>query len=54
MDYQNGFEDAVELCITEIEDSTNKRTALEKMNEILALIKENKFEQIKHKLGIIR
>lgn len=51
MSYQNGFEDAVELCIAETEDSKTKKAAVEKMDEILTLIKENKLHQIKIKLG---
>jgi hypothetical protein len=49
--YQNGFEDALELCIAETEDSSTRQEALEKMDEILTLIKENKFRQIKLRLG---
>lgn len=49
--YQDGFEDAVELCIAEIEDSIDRQIALKKMDEILALIKENKLYKIKITLG---
>jgi len=51
LSYQNGFEDAVELCIAETEDAKTKKDALGKMDEILTLIKENKLHQIKVMLG---
>lgn len=44
----------MELCIAEIEDSKDRKDALDKMTDILALIKENKFGQIKQRLGILR
>ncbi|MFZ7137844.1 MAG: hypothetical protein ACOWW1_05450 [archaeon] len=54
MSYQNGFEDALELCIAETEDSKDKQKALMKMTDILALVKEDKFENIKKRLGVLR
>lgn len=54
MTYRTGFEDALELCIAETEDSEDKQIALNKMNELLALVKEDKFETIKKTLGVIR
>lgn len=51
MSYQAGFEDAIELCIAETEDSTDKGVALQKMEEILVLVKEDKFHNIKKMLG---
>ena len=50
MSYAQGFEDAVELCIAEMEDAESKEKALNKMNEILVLVKENKFQRLKRML----
>lgn len=47
MGYQNGFEDAIELCIAETEDSIDKESALKKMKEFLVSIKESKFDKLK-------
>jgi len=47
MSYEQGFEDAVELCIAETEEATDKVKAIERMRDILVLVKENKFERIK-------
>lgn len=51
MSYRDGFEDAVEFCIAETEDSNGKQQALEKMEEILLLVKEDKLDKIKKMLG---
>lgn len=50
MSYTQGFEDAVELCIAETEDAESKKKAVKKMNNILVLVKENKFERLKRML----
>jgi len=52
--YRDGFEDAIELCIAETEDSTDKEKALMKLTEMLALVKEDKFDKIKKMLGVLR
>ena len=51
MSYQDGFEDAVELCIAETEDSNDKVKALEKLKDLLVLVKEQKFDRLKKMLG---
>lgn len=48
--YRQGFEDAVELCIAETEDANSKKNAVEKMRDILVLVKEDKFERLKKML----
>jgi hypothetical protein len=53
MSYQEGFEDAIELCIAESEDSPSKEQALAKMHELLVLVKEDKFDRLKKMLGQI-
>jgi len=50
LSYAEGFEDAVELCISETEDANSKKNALEKMKDILVLVKEDKFERLKKML----
>jgi hypothetical protein len=49
--YAEGFEDAIELCIDETEDSTDKSKALERMRDLLVLVKEEKFDRLKKMLG---
>ena len=51
MSYQQGFEDAVELCIAETEDCCDRIKALEKMKDLLVLVKEDKFDRLKKMLG---
>ena len=53
MSYQQGFEDAVELCIAETEDSSDKGKVLEKLKDLLVLVKEEKFDRLKKMLGQI-
>lgn len=53
MSYRDGFEDAIELCIAESEDSNDKEKALEKMKDLLVLVKEDKFDRLKKMLGQI-
>lgn len=49
--YREGFEDAIELCIAETEDASNKATALDKMKDLLVLVKEDKFDRLKKMWG---
>ena len=53
LSYTEGFEDAIELCIAETEDSGDKGKALAKMKDLLVLIKEEKFDRLKKMLGQI-
>ena len=53
MSYQEGFEDAIELCLAESEDCSTKENALEKMRDLLVLVKEQKFDRLKKMLGQI-
>jgi len=53
MSYKEGFEDAMELCISESEDVASKKNALERMKYILTLVKEDKFDRLKKELGIL-
>jgi hypothetical protein len=51
LSYPEGFEDAIELCIAESEDAKDKTEALEKMKDLLVLVKEDKFDRLKKMLG---
>ncbi len=53
LSYPKGFEDAIELCIAETEDASEKAIALEKMKDLLVLVKEEKFDSLKKMLGQI-
>lgn len=51
MSYQNGFEDAVELCLSEILESKSNEEAIKKIKHLLGIMKSNKFESIRQKIG---
>ena len=53
MTYYNGFEDATELCLKEIEQAKTKIQAEKRLEYILSLVKENKLNGIKQLLGIL-
>jgi len=52
--YQEGFEDSLELCLTEVKRSNSKKDAVEKIKYLLGLVKEHKFDRIKQILGAIK
>jgi len=47
MSYQDGFEDAVELSLSEVRKSNSIAETIDRLNEILQLVKEDKFERIR-------
>jgi len=51
MSYEEGFEDAVELCMDEAERAPDKQGVLKRLEYILGLVKEHKFDRIKRMLG---
>jgi hypothetical protein len=53
MSYEERFEDAVELCMDEVERSPNKQAVVQRLKHILGLVKEHKFERMKRMLGPI-
>jgi len=53
MSYQRGFEDAVELCLMEIEKTENIEEIRRRIQYLLGLVKEHKFDQIKQRLGVM-
>jgi len=52
--YQEGFEDSLELCLSEVKESSNKKDAVQRIRYILGLVKEHKFDRIKQILGAIK
>jgi hypothetical protein len=52
--YQEGFEDSLELCLSEVKESSNKEDAVQRIRYILGLVKEHKFDRIKQILGAIK
>jgi len=51
--YRRGFEDAVELCLAELNDSNILEKAKKRLEEVLSLIKEDKIERLKRMLWMI-
>jgi hypothetical protein len=54
MSYRNGFEDAVELCIAETEQSETKEVAISRMKEFIELVKTDKLYRLKEMLWQIK
>lgn len=52
MSYQDGFEDATELCLKEITKAKGMEEAIRQIRYILGLVKEDKFDRIKKMLGV--
>jgi len=52
--YEEGFEDALQLCHTEIKKSGNKKDALRRVEYLIGLVMEHKFDRIKQMLGAIK
>ncbi len=52
--YEEGFEDALQLCHTELKKSNCKKDALSKVEYLLGLVMEHKFDRIKQMLGAIK
>lgn len=52
--YQEGFEDSLELCLSEVKTSISKKDAVQKIRYLLGLVKEHKFDRIKQIIGAIK
>jgi len=52
--YEEGFEDAVQLCLTELKKSNRKKEAVSRLEYILGLVMEHKFDRIKQMLGVLK
>jgi len=53
MSYNDGFEDALELCLKEVTKAKVIDEAIRQIKYILGLVKEDKFDRIKKMLGAI-
>ena len=53
MSYQDGFEDATELCLREVCEAKSRTEARRRVKYLLDLVKEDKFDRIKQMLGVI-
>lgn len=47
MSYAEGFEDAIELCLNEIDNAKSLDILRAKIQEFVDLVKERKFDRIK-------
>lgn len=54
MSYAEGFEDACELCLDEIRKSNEKEGVICQIEEMIRLIKANKFEKLKQMLTCLK
>ena len=54
MSYEEGFEDAVELCMDEVERAPDNQAVVQWLKYILGLVKEHKFERVKRMLGSLQ
>jgi len=52
--YQEGFEDSLELCLSEVKRSNSKKDAVHRIKYLLGLVKEHKFDRIKEILGAMK
>ncbi len=49
--YQEGFEDSLELCLTEVKSSNSKKDAIARIRYLLGLVKEHKFDRLREMIG---
>lgn len=54
MSYQEGFEDSLELCLSEVKKSTSKKDAVHRIQYLLGLIKEHKLDRVKQMIGVLK
>jgi len=52
--YEEGFEDALQLCHTELKSSSSKKDALTRLEYLIGLVMEHKFDRIKQMLGALK
>jgi len=52
--YEEGFESALQLCHSEIKKSNTKKDALHRVEYLIGLVMEHKFDRIKQMLGAIK
>jgi len=51
--YRRGFEDAVELCLSEISRAKSLEEAGRRVGDVLSLVKEDKLERLKQMLWLV-
>jgi hypothetical protein len=49
--YREGFEDSLELCLTEVKKSNSKKDAITRIRYLLGLVKEHKFDRLREMIG---
>jgi hypothetical protein len=54
LSYQEGFEDAAELCLDEARRANDKGEIIQRIESLLELVKQRKFDRIRHMLGALR
>jgi hypothetical protein len=54
LSYRDGFEDSLELCLEEVNKAKGKQDALQRLQYLLGLVKERKFDRIKEMLGALK
>ena len=54
MSYENGFEDALELCWNEAQEVENKEALIERIEYFIRLVKESKMDKVKQMIGVLR
>jgi len=52
--YEEGFEDSLELCLSEVKESSNKKDVVQRIRYLLGLVKEHKFDRVKQIIGAIK
>jgi len=52
--FEEGFEAALQLCHSEIKKSNNKKDALSRVEYLIGLVMEHKFDRIKQMLGALK
>ena len=53
LSYAEGFEDATELCLHELKKAKDLEDAKQRIQKIIRLVKEKKFERIKSMLALL-
>jgi len=52
--FEEGFEAALQLCYSELQKSNSKKDALGRLEYLIGLVMEHKFDRIKQMLGAIK
>jgi len=52
--FEEGFEAALQLCHSELKKSNSKKDALSKLEYLIGLVMEHKFDRIRQMLGALK